>query len=386
MAIGRIPEPGTGIPESIVDAKGDIVTATAADTPARLAVGADGTTLVADSATATGLAYREDYAAGKNKIINGDFNINQRAFTSTTTDSTYGFDRWILGLSGGTGTYSAETFTPGAAPVAGYESKNFARLVTTVGNDRCSIRQKIEDVRTFAGQTVTLSFYAKGTNPTSLGGLIPFGFQDFGSGGSGAVTFEASSMIVLTANWTRYSVTLTVPSVSGKTIGTSSYLAIAIGQGASVSTDSWTLDIWGVQLEAGSVATAFNTATGTIQGELAACQRYYYRISDPAGTNLYTAITVLHDLSAQNATTIYGITANPVPMRAVPTSTEFSQIAFHRSDGTIFPISAVTIDSATDSTYGSMYSLTVSGATGGNVGRVIGNNNSGTYFGVSAEL
>jgi hypothetical protein len=60
MAIGRIPEPGTGIPESIVDAKGDIVTATAADTPARLAVGTNEQRLVADSAEATGLKYVAD--------------------------------------------------------------------------------------------------------------------------------------------------------------------------------------------------------------------------------------------------------------------------------------------------------------------------------------
>ena len=57
MAIGRIPEPGTGIPESIVDAKGDIVTATAADTPARLAVGTNGFVLLADSGETTGLKY-----------------------------------------------------------------------------------------------------------------------------------------------------------------------------------------------------------------------------------------------------------------------------------------------------------------------------------------
>lgn len=57
MAIGRIPEPGTGIPESIIAAKGDLLTGTANDTPAVLTVGADGTTLVADSAAATGLAW-----------------------------------------------------------------------------------------------------------------------------------------------------------------------------------------------------------------------------------------------------------------------------------------------------------------------------------------
>jgi hypothetical protein len=57
MAIGRIPEPGTGIPESIVNAKGDLITATANDVPARLAVGTNGHTLVADSGETTGLKY-----------------------------------------------------------------------------------------------------------------------------------------------------------------------------------------------------------------------------------------------------------------------------------------------------------------------------------------
>jgi len=45
------------IASTIVDAKGDIITATAADTPARLAVGANGTMLTADSSAATGLKY-----------------------------------------------------------------------------------------------------------------------------------------------------------------------------------------------------------------------------------------------------------------------------------------------------------------------------------------
>jgi hypothetical protein len=57
MAIGRIPEPGTGIPESIIAAKGDIIVGTANDTPAVLSVGTNTYTLVADSSTATGLKW-----------------------------------------------------------------------------------------------------------------------------------------------------------------------------------------------------------------------------------------------------------------------------------------------------------------------------------------
>ena len=47
----------TMVPKSIVDAKGDLIAGTAADTAARLAVGANGETLVADSSTATGLKW-----------------------------------------------------------------------------------------------------------------------------------------------------------------------------------------------------------------------------------------------------------------------------------------------------------------------------------------
>jgi len=104
------------------------------------------------------------FAAGKNKIINGDFYVNQRNFTCTTSSTTFGHDRWRLRSAGGTATYSTQAFTAGTAPVAGYEGTNFARLVTSGQsgtNDYASIEQPIEDVRTFAGQTVTVSFWAK---------------------------------------------------------------------------------------------------------------------------------------------------------------------------------------------------------------------------------
>jgi hypothetical protein len=66
MAIGRIPEPGTGIPESIIAAKGDILTGTANDTPAVLSVGTNGHTLVANSSTSTGLEWQAPAGGGAN--------------------------------------------------------------------------------------------------------------------------------------------------------------------------------------------------------------------------------------------------------------------------------------------------------------------------------
>jgi len=52
------------IQNAIVDAKGDLISATGADTPARLAVGANDTVLTADSSTATGLKWAAPAAGG----------------------------------------------------------------------------------------------------------------------------------------------------------------------------------------------------------------------------------------------------------------------------------------------------------------------------------
>jgi hypothetical protein len=71
MTIGRIPSIEGGIQPTIVDAKGDIIAATAADTPARLAVGANDTVLTADSSTATGLKWAAASSGGMTSIASG---------------------------------------------------------------------------------------------------------------------------------------------------------------------------------------------------------------------------------------------------------------------------------------------------------------------------
>jgi hypothetical protein len=282
MATGRIPTTAN----SPLTAKGDLFTFSTGS--AKLAVGADGTTLVADSSESTGLRWTENYAAGKNKIINGNFSINQRSFSSTTTSSDFGFDRWKYVYVTGTVTYSSQAFTAGAAPVAGYEASNFARVATTgqsASNAYSRFQQSIEDVRTFAGQTVTLSFWAK----ADAGTPKVFGYfgQGFGTGGSSFVDVYASAVTISTS-WARYSITIAIPSISGKTVGTGSSLLMALWTsagsgvatiGSAIGIQNAAIDFWGVQVEAGSTATAFQTATGTLQGELAACQRYYNRFS-----------------------------------------------------------------------------------------------------------
>jgi hypothetical protein len=63
MSTGRLGAGDTAIQPTIFDAKADLLTATAADTPARLAVGSNNQVLTADSSTATGLKWATPAAA-----------------------------------------------------------------------------------------------------------------------------------------------------------------------------------------------------------------------------------------------------------------------------------------------------------------------------------
>ena len=381
-----------------VTTKGDLFTFSTVD--ARLAVGNNGETLVADSSTATGLGYQGNFAAGKNKIINGDFYWNQRNFTNTTTTLTYGFDRFQLSASNGTNTYSAETFTTGAAPVAGYEAKNYARLVSTgqtLTNANTRLNQNIENVRTFAGQTVTVSFWAQsGSGTPSVAVELQ---QNFGTGGSpsAAVNTIISSPAkqAISTSWARYSFTISVPSISGKTIGTNegtSFVVVSIWVSAgtdfnartgSLGIQSNTFNFWGLQVEAGSVATSFQTATGTLQGELAACQRYFQRIVNGAEQQAEN----IGVFQCRGASTGIGSIAFLTPMRVAPTLSVSSAGHFFRFDSTGGSLQALTaLSFIQTSPRRTRVDLTwTSGTTAGDATDLIIDNASGTLD-ASAEL
>jgi hypothetical protein len=321
------------------------------------------------------------FAAGKNKIINGDFSIWQRGNPPQPTGSdTYTADRWFQNSGNNTDNYiTRQAFTPGTAPVAGYEGQFYLRWVTTPagsGGTFKNLQQRIENVETFAGQTVTLSFWAKADASRDV---VTSLVQNFGSGGSSAVSITGATH-TLTTSWARYSVTMSVPSISGKTIGTSSYLRTNF---ALPLNTAMTIEFWGVQLEAGSTATLFQTATGTIQGELAACQRYFNRFS--SADNAYNNFSTGNVRQTGAGANSYFNFFFPVQMRIAPTAVTLANITSCRiqQGATDSTVTAGLFDGATTKNGTIVAQATI--ATAGS-GTLAANNSTAVTIDWSAEL
>ena len=367
----------------VVDAKGDLIVGTGSDAADRLAAGSNGDTLLADSSASTGLRWQSDYAAGKNKVINGDFGIWQRGTSQLVISGTpsYGStDRWAFARNGdgtGTNTVSRETFAVGQTDVPNNPTFYCRWTSTTlsVGQTRVDFNQYIEDVGTFANQTLTLSFYVKSSGTF---GISTFFEQNFGSGGSTLVTTTAGTGNTSTS-WTRFTTTVTLPSISGKTVGASNYLRFLIR--FNNPTAGATFDVSNVQVEAGSVATAFQTATGTLQGELAACKYYFRRYGGNANFEGFGV--------GQVTSTTGGSLFIPFEtgMRATPVGAyaAASNFAVHNSTGSGIALTSISTDVLTK--MGANLSFAVaSGLTAGNAGYVRANNTSSATIDFSAEL
>jgi hypothetical protein len=267
---------GTMTPKSTFTAKGSIAAATAASTPANLAVGNNGESLVADSTTATGLRYQVGNGLAQG-AINGGQDIWQRGTSiSTSVSQNYASDRWqsYTNNAGLTGTTSRQS--------SGLTSIQYcARVQRTAGNTNANtliFNSSLESANSYqyAGQTVTLSFYARaGANYSSASNALAFYLfsgtgtdQNINSGFTGQSTLINTSA-TLTTSWQRFTATVAVGSSATQLGIWFQYTAT----GTAGANDYF--EITGIQLEVGSVATAFRRAGGTIQGELAACQRYY---------------------------------------------------------------------------------------------------------------
>jgi hypothetical protein len=142
-------------------------------------------------------------------------------------------------------------------------------------------------------------------------------------------------------------------------------------------------EVTGVQIELGATATTFSRAQGTIQGELAACQRYYYRI---VGTDGHT-FALGQCYSATNAGVIVPF---PVTMRIRPTALEQSgtagQYRLINATGTGIACSSVPAYYAGSAGSANVSMTVSSGLVAGNVTTGAYHTATEAYLGWSAEL
>jgi len=257
------------------------------------------------SAASTGFVQQEIASRSyRNHVINGDFEVWQRATSASGTGSYIGVDHWYFSLAV-SATVSRQSHTVGQTDVPG--ARYFMRLAFGTTGAPSNLRHIIEGLRKFNARQVTLSFYAKADAACTWSCFLQ---QAYGSGGSpSGADNGASQNASLTTSWQRFQFQFTVGNFTGKTFGTidtTDNLSIYFGE-----VSGRTIDVSDVQLEYGGIATAFERIPPT--ETLLRCYRYYRVTVGTANTE-----PTLYGYAA--AGTNYGIVMrHPVPMRIQPT-------------------------------------------------------------------
>jgi hypothetical protein len=343
-------------------------------------VGNDGETLVADSSTSTGLRYTAGTVQA-NPILNSAAQIWQRGTSVTGSTTAFCADRWQAYRSTTGSTFSRQvTGDTTNLPNIQYAIRAQRNSGDTATND-LNITQNIETANSipFAGKTVTVSFYArKGANfSSSTSSIFTQVFTGTGtdqnvySGYTGQAVPNNTSA-TLTTTWQRFTTTFAIAA-------TATEISILFGYnpvGTAGAADYF--ELTGVQMDIGSVALPFRTYAGTIQGELAACQRYYWLLgsgsSNVLGTGFY-----------QSGSRIHCPVLFPNTMRTAPTLVSTSGTNYYNmqtvSDDNF---NSLTISVASTQTAYLFNNSEVSG-TFGNAGTVLTNNASASIA-FSAEL
>jgi hypothetical protein len=372
------------IQNAIVDAKGDLIAASAADTPARLAVGNNGETLVADSSTSTGLRYTAG-TVQSNPVLNSAFQVWQRGTSVAQTTNGYGYtaDRWSLWAQG------TNNNCTGSRQVTG-DTTNLpniqycARVQRNSGQTGTSgvfFAQFMETINSipYAGKTVTMSFYARaGANfSAASNSLIVYLVSGTGTdqsqyAGYTGQALPVNSTATLTTTWQRFTYTGTVAS-------TATELTLEFGytpSGTAGANDYF--EITGVQIDIGSVALPFRTYAGTIQGELSAAQRYYWLFNSGSstilGTSFYQSTTRMH------LPVTFPVTMRTAPSLVATSGTNYYNFQSNGDDN----FNSLTIGAASpQSAY--LFNNTEISGTAGVAGMVLTNNASASVA-FSAEL
>ena len=374
----------TAVPLTTFTAKGDLAVGSGSSTVGTLGVGSDGSTLVANSANASGLGWSPLQAAGKNAVINGGMDIWQRGTSFALSTGTYTADRWqgYRSVAGSTVSRQATNDTTNLAFI-----QYCARVQRDSGNTSTAainLAQSFESVNSIplAGRTVVLSFYARaGANYSSASNALRVQLyagtgtdQNVLTAGYTGSTLGIDQTATLTTTWQRFSYTVTI----GATYTELGVIFVNTPVGTAGAADYF--EVTGVQLELGSVATTFSRAGGTLQGELAACQRYYFQKA-AGGTNNSVAGGAYYSTTSMNA-----VIAFPVSMRVSPTISQITGTNYFGfvANGGIDGFNSLTID-ATGLTQVTCYNNTEMAGTAGFGGSIIIQNASGSLA-FSAEL
>jgi hypothetical protein len=320
------------------------------------------------------------FVAGKNFVINGGFDVWQRGTTFASPSNAYTADRFAATPS------AAISYTVSQQPSFMTTSRYCLRMQRNSGQTSTAalflgMAFETFDVIRMQGKTMTWSFYLKaGSNFSPAGAVL--GVQlNSGTGTdqgpfslhTGEVNLVSQSPVITTTG-TRFSYTFTVP-----TNATSMRWNIATTPVGTAGTNDF-YEIADMQLEIGSQATPFARAGGSIGGELALCQRYYWRTTSNA-----TAATVIGQVAIAASTTVLSLPMKcPVTMRVAPTSVDFSSLAVLDPTVSRVNVTAVALDNP--STDIASVSLTSSGLTAQRT-YVLYNQSAATGFiGFSAEL
>lgn len=228
--------------------------------------------------------------AGRNFFHNSMFRIQQRGAGPFTASGAFTADRWLIGSGAGGGTRSVTLLSVSDAERAqiGDETAN-SKLTNAfsggvAAGDLDALIHRVENVKGLAGKTVTISFYAAATAGTPKIGLNVV--QSFGTGGTpsaNVVVLSPGLSVTLSTTWTRYSVSIAIPSISGKTFGTSGaftqfqfYYSSGSNnnnQAGNIGTQSATVSFWGMQGEIAPAASPLEKLG--FQQDLVNCQRFY---------------------------------------------------------------------------------------------------------------
>jgi hypothetical protein len=230
-----------------------------------------------------------------NYIINGAFDIWQRG-TSFTNLSTTAFtaDRWTMGR---TSAHAGIDVTRSTDAPQGFEySIKIQRQAGNTLTGNIWFSQRFEGLgKQLAGQEITISFWAKlgadasftlvqprfrSTSADAAATTYSANNGTMNSGNPDYATIPQNITADLTTSWQRFSFSGTVDALANMTQITIESLP----SGTAGADDSIYYAGW--QLEAGSVATPFRRNANSIQGELAACQRYYRRIQPGSGREM----------------------------------------------------------------------------------------------------